>query len=831
MKKLEWGHLCIGILLALGVVACQTTKQAKSPAVLSPAAASSIATESQGFSPKAEAGRNTIDFALTIGNPEKLKAWKVEIQSETGGQKTLSGTGSSIPTDVTWDGKNDSGNPAPEGTYTAALSIDYVDTFSSSQAVSSKFILDVSAPTGNLVVSPANPIPSGNGFVSPASIKVDVSSKTAKIDSWSVDILDSDGRVFQSYSNKWPQNSASWDGLSSGGIQASALTTYQAIATVRDEFGNVGKLNAAIKVADIPSTTGATSIESRYEGFSPNGESSVKTMDFSTQISQRDALKTWNIAIVHGDRGEQRRYSGDGHDIPSSLSWDGMTNGGELAPEGRYSAILKVDYGTAYKPQTVRSRTFILDLTPPSGAIVPNPSSLTPDGKGGLKPITITIFANSQVARLDSWELNVFALDGRGVITVQGRFPNNTYEWNGTLPNGASIDSSVPYKLSAKVSDIFGNTAVIRGSLARAAAAGPAAAAAAPETTFVTISPKSAGFSPNRDNTFDSMEFELSYGQPQAVKSWKVEIAKADKVVMTYTGDSASLPASLSWDGKQSDGLPASEDFYTASLSVDFGGVFKPAMMRSKPFTLDLTPPFGSIVLSQPLFSPLESSPTIGISLDASSNVAKLESWSMKIYDPAGNLFKSFDGRWPSNKVAWDGKGLDGVLVESAEDYRIAATIRDEFGLSSEIKSVIPVDILVEKTAAGYRILSSRIFFKAFTADYIDVAPDLSSQNLYRLDQLAAKLKKFPGYRIKAIGHAVMINWDNPARGKIEQEQILLPLSASRAEAIKKAMVERGFDPEMIATQGVGATDQLVPDSDTVNRWRNRRVAFYLEKP
>ena len=76
-----------------------------------------------------------------------------------------------------------------------------------------------------------------------------------------------------------------------------------------------------------------------------------------------------------------------------------------------------------------------------------------------------------------------------------------------------------------------------------------------------------------------------------------------------------------------------------------------------------------------------------------------------------------------------------------------------------------------------------------------------------------------------------MINWENPAKGKEEQEDILIPLSKARADAIKKAMVDRGFDPAMIGTQGVGASDQLVPDSDLVDRWRNRRVAFFLDKP
>lgn len=162
----------------------------------------------------------------------------------------------------------------------------------------------------------------------------------------------------------------------------------------------------------------------------------------------------------------------------------------------------------------------------------------------------------------------------------------------------------------------------------------------------------------------------------------------------------------------------------------------------------------------------------------------------------------------------WDGKSGSGQMVESAEDYDVTATVRDEFGNSAEISSVIPVDILVEKTA-----------------DYIDVAADLASQNSGRLDQLAAKLKKFPGYKIRLVGHAVMINWDNAAKGKAEQEMVLIPLSKARAEAVKQAMVERGLDAAIFVAEGVGAADQLVPDSDLANRWRNRRVAFFLEKP
>jgi len=145
--------------------------------------------------------------------------------------------------------------------------------------------------------------------------------------------------------------------------------------------------------------------------------------------------------------------------------------------------------------------------------------------------------------------------------------------------------------------------------------------------------------------------------------------------------------------------------------------------------------------------------------------------------------------------------------------------------------SNIPVDILVEETPTGYRILSSRIFFRAYTADYSSVDAVYASRNIERLNQLAEKLRKFPDYTIRIVGHAVMIYWDDPVKGRIEQEQVLLPLSAARAEAMAKAMISRGFDASKIISQGVGADDQLVPDSDLANRWRNRRVAFFLEKP
>ena len=352
-----------------------------------------------------------------------------------------------------------------------------------------------------------------------------------------------------------------------------------------------------------------------------------------------------------------------------------------------------------------------------------------------------------------------------------------------------------------------------------------------PNPGQLVILAQSAGFSPVGENVADTIGFQLSYGQPAAVVSWKVSIANPSAGTQkTFSGDGTNLPASITWDGKSDSGAMAPEGVYSASLAVDYGTAFSPGSATSQSFVLDLSPPTGTITLSSDLFSPIEGASTISLKLAASSQLAKIDSWTMDIYDPGGSVFRSFTDKWPSDTAVWDGKGANGEMVQSAEDYPVAAKIRDQFGNIGTAKVTVPIDILVEKTATGYRILASRIFFKAFTDDYMDVPPDLAKQNLARLDGLAAKLRKFPDYKVKMIGHAVSIFWDNPAKGRKEQQEVLIPLSKARAEAVKAALVERGLDAGRFSVEGVGASDRLVPDSDYKDRWQNRRVAFFLGK-
>jgi len=217
------------------------------------------------------------------------------------------------------------------------------------------------------------------------------------------------------------------------------------------------------------------------------------------------------------------------------------------------------------------------------------------------------------------------------------------------------------------------------------------------------------------------------------------------------------------------------------------------------------------------------------VTMQAPSGAARIVSWDMTVYDPGDMPFILFKGAGPRAEVAWDGRGAKGDLVESASQYIFVARIRDALGNVGEARATLATGIVLLKGASRYRIGISSIVFKPDTADFWDVEPAQVARNLETLRLLAAKLKLFPGYRIRIEGHAVLTNWQDKAKAEAEQRNSLIPLSKARSEAIKAALVKYRIPAAAMETAGLGAKDPIVPDSDVKNRWKNRRVEIYLE--
>jgi hypothetical protein len=582
-----------------------------------------------------------------------------------------------------------------------------------------------------------------------------------------------------------------------------------------------------------PAAVQQSRIEAEASGFSPKAGAGHTTIDFGILFGNQDLVKSWKVTVAGATGGPVKTFVGDGKSLPSTLTWDGTTDGTTLAPEGSYTASLAVDYNGKLAAATAVSQPFVVDLTPPAAVLHVTPTQFTPTEQGEAAPVAISIDARSAMARIQGWSVSVFDAGGKLFQSFNKDWPMDSVSWDGTGLTGGLVAPDSTYSAVATVTDQYGLATTVKASIgvgATVVASAPIAPRPVPTGTDA-VQATLRGFSPKSQTASRTIGFALTFDDPGHVRSWTMKVqGPGGAAVRTWTGTTAELPPLVTWDGKTDSGSFAADGSYVAELSVDYGAARPQGMTTSAPFTLDVTPPGGSIALSEQLFSPVEASDTETITVNASSPAAAIDSWTMDIYDPGGNLFRSFSARWPDTTAVWDGKGTSGQMVESAEDYVVKTSVRDEYGNVGTLAGRVPIDILVYKTPQGYRIMSSRIFFKPFTADYHDVPADIARQNMERLDALAARLEKFRDYRVKLVGHAVMIYWDDPVKGAIEQKDVLVPLSQARAEAIESAMVQRGLSADMFTVEGVGASDQIVPDSNFKDRWENRRVAFFLQK-
>jgi hypothetical protein len=178
-KRFIRGAGGVAILIAV-LLGCQTAK----PALIAPAE-SAIQVEKSGFSPAGAAGQNSIDISLLYGNGDAIKSWTIELVSDGKTWKTWSGDPKYLPSSLSWDRTGDAGTMAPEGTYTAKLSIDYVAKFQSVSAESRSFVLDITPPKGSIAVSPSQFTPTANGVEGPVTLMIVASSALARMDSWS----------------------------------------------------------------------------------------------------------------------------------------------------------------------------------------------------------------------------------------------------------------------------------------------------------------------------------------------------------------------------------------------------------------------------------------------------------------------------------------------------------------------------------------------------------------------------------------------------------------------------------------------------------------------
>jgi outer membrane protein OmpA-like peptidoglycan-associated protein len=211
-----------------------------------------------------------------------------------------------------------------------------------------------------------------------------------------------------------------------------------------------------------------------------------------------------------------------------------------------------------------------------------------------------------------------------------------------------------------------------------------------------------------------------------------------------------------------------------------------------------------------------------------------VDRWTITAYASDGSRWRGYEGTGKLPKrIEWDGKSDDGASPDAGEDFSIVLKTYDALGRAAAADATVRVtiDVLVIREGDRYKVRVPNIHFPPDSADLSEAASrEFIDENRATLERIAGLFIKFPDYDLTVEGYANAVHADDPALFAEEQEKELLPLSARRAETVKRALVLLGVDGARIETHGYGGSRPVVPGSERAGAWKNRRVEFILSR-
>lgn len=406
----------------------------------------------EAFSPNGDGKKDGLTFSPQLGVTKGVDNYSLRVMSANGAViRNFAGAGVP-PATIAWDGTTDGKTRAPEGSYTAVLTLQYVQG-NQPETNTGAVTLDTVFPEISISSDYTLFSPNGDG----KKDSVAFTQRSSKEDLWEGFIRDSKGGEVRKYLWKNSVESFSWDGTDASGnkVKDDAYTyTVQAV----DAAGNETRKN----LGPIQSDTRYTSafITANKTGFAPKGSGADSTISFTLYSALRDGISTWSVSMVDAAGRTQKRFSGTGT-VPGTVSWDGRNESG-VVTESVYIAQFRIIYAKGDEPEA-KTPPFMVDLSPPDVRVGLNPVPFSPDNDGVDDDLSISLNLNDPSGIRD-WTFAITDPTGTPFISFNGRGkPADRILWNGISGTGELVQAAEDYPYTLTVADTLGNTAVSKG--------------------------------------------------------------------------------------------------------------------------------------------------------------------------------------------------------------------------------------------------------------------------------------------------------------------------------------------------------------------------------
>ena len=789
---------------------------------------------SRYFSPNTDSKTSNVALDLTIPVPEeksgnKLVEWAVTVKDKAGkAVRTYNQTNSGDipPSSIIFDGKDDSGKQLKDGEYQAVVTAKYLNGYEPDPISSPVLVLDTDKPAAQIVASEKV---FGAGAKDSVKFSImPVPSSGSTVPSWKGEIQSSDGKVVNSYDfGEYPPEEIVWNGISSDGTIAEK-GQYRFVLSGTDLAGNTG-VSQTTELVTFDTTEAQLLLAVSDTAFSPNGNKVKDTITFTPVTATKDVV-SYDFTIKN-KAGKAVYTVKESKKLSVNFVWDGKDDSKILCSDGMYFAQLSVLAANG-STASASTQNFELDTLAPNLTAETPWSFFAPSGNGAQKNIPVTI---KECSAEKLWVAEVRDAKDKAVKKFSWNGSKESFAWDGTDESG-NLAANGKYNIVIFSTDDAGNSfsTELKGITLDN------------RETKAYITAEYEGISPNNDGYLDTQKFEIRTSVADNIKSWNFDVRKEDgtSVYALSDKDSANLPAAINWNGAGKDGL-ACEGTFTGTLEVVYNNGNKVSAVSS-PFICTATAPKLTVKTAPEYFSPDNDGVDDDLYIKlAGSTKAKIKNWSFVIKDPKGKDFWKTSGKSQiTERIIWDGlsnlqKDVNGNAerVQSAMDYPYEFTVTDNLGMTSTVKGVIPVDVLVIRDGNLLKMAVPSIIFESDAANFqtanAKLDADKVSNNIKVLNRIADILKKFKDYKVTIVGHANKIT-DNPEEETVDNlaqwGRASMPLSKERADAIKVYLTKRGVNATALSTEGMGGTKPVVNPKDKDNNWKNRRVEFILQK-
>ena len=483
------------------------------------------------FSPDGDGNLDTISITQQTSTERQ---WLGRIVSQDGAIVKQYDLGETAPTTIVWDGIDDNGRLAKDGTYYYQITASDL-AGNMVKAVTDPFTVDTSKTEIILTASLAAFSPNGDKVQDTITFTPVVKTQSG-VESYTLDILTTDGKKVKTYSEKRSlPASFIWNGLADDGTRCADATYFASLATVSK---NGSEAKTSTQPFALDTVAPEITISVPYTVFSPDKDGNLDTLP----VTAKSSNETKWTGEIKGSSGVVKTFIWQG--VVPSFVWDGTDENGNVVANGVYSVTVSATDAAGNKGSSTLNQ-ISLDTREAKAYITTTLDGISPNGDGVLEEQKFNIKV-SLTEGIASWSFSIVDANGTAVKSWTERDSANlpaAFTWDGKKSDGTAGEGTFFGKL---------HVAYTKGNVVDASSS-TFICTATPPALKVRTAPEY--FSPDNDGVNDDLFIQLKGSSVAALKNWSFTINDPNNGHSFWkTSGKSSITEKIIWDGRGNNG-------------------------------------------------------------------------------------------------------------------------------------------------------------------------------------------------------------------------------------------------------------------------------------